>query len=292
MNKIKVAVAQYDIGFFSHFNDFTFKLESWFKTAHKQEADVLVFPEYGSMELTSLFGQAIYSDLEKQLHAMQKLYADYTDCYQQLASQYNVHVLASSFPLQLEDRQFYNRASLFTPAGIAGFQDKLIMTRFENEKWIVRPGKALNVIPTELGIFGVNICYDVEFPLFARQQTEMGAQIILVPSCTDGPAGFNRVRLGAQARALENQCYVLQSPTVGRAEWSPSVDCNTGYASIYTPVDHGFPANGILSQALNGDPQWIIAELDLRELTYIRKQGQVLNYRDWPKQFDSVKPKE
>ncbi|MDP5029953.1 MAG: nitrilase, partial [Paraglaciecola sp.] len=82
-----------------------------------------------------------------------------------------------------------------------------------------------------------------------------------------------------------NQCYVLHSPTIGRAEWSPAVDCNTGNASIYTPVDRGFPEDGILAQLSDDQGQWLCAEIDLAELGHIRQQGQVLNHRDWPKQY-------
>ena len=93
------------------------------------------------------------------------------------------------------------------------------------------------------------------------------------------------MRIGCQARALENQCYVVQSPTVGHAPWSEAVDINTGRASIYTPVDYGFPNNGILAQGDTDDAGWILATVDLAEIARIRDEGQVFNYRDWPKQF-------
>jgi predicted amidohydrolase len=283
----KVAVAQYDIGFFNHFDDFFSKISAWFQLANDNEAELLVFPEYGSMELASLFGEDVYSDLREQIYAMQTIYQDYQACYAELAKRYNTLVLASSFPVQLQDKTFRNRANLFGPDGLIGFQDKLMMTRFENEQWIIQAGDQIKVFNTDLGKIGINICYDSEFPLFAQQQVAAGADILLVPSCTDGPAGFNRVRIGSQARALENQCYVLHSPTIGNAPWSPAVDCNTGNASVYTPVDRGFPKDGILAQIKNENAQWLHAELNLAELSYIRRQGQVLNLLDWPKQYQA-----
>ena len=80
------------------------------------------------------------------------------------------------------------------------------MTRFENEQWLISAGDEIRVFDTDFGKIAINICYDSEFPLIARQQVEAGADLILVPSCTDTQAGFHRVRLGCQARALENQC--------------------------------------------------------------------------------------
>ena len=127
--------------------------------------------------------------------------------------------------------------------------------------------------------------------MIAHEQVQAGADVVLVPSCTDTQAGFYRVRIGCQARALENQCYVLQSPTFGEALWSEAVDVNTGRASIYTPVDYGFPDNGILAEGSADTAQWVYADLDVNEIARVRQQGQVFNYRDWPLQNTLRGPK-
>ena len=284
MKKIKVAVSQYDIGFFTQWSDYADKLTLWVKTAAENQAKLLLFPEYGSMELPSLLGRIVYRDLHGQLDAMQSLYPQWLALHSELARRFDLMILAASFPVQQPDGSFRNRANLFGPDGLIGFQDKLIMTRFENEEWRVAAGREIRVIESDIGKLGINICYDSEFPLIARQQVEAGANLILVPSCTDTDAGFHRVRIGCQARALENQCYVLQSPTFGPADWSEAVDINTGRASIYTPVDYGFPDNGILVEGSPDRAEWVFAELDLESIARVRAEGQVFNYRDWDKQ--------
>lgn len=286
MSVFKLATAQYDIGFFTQWEEFVDKLESWVSNAAQQNAKLLVFPEYGSMELASLFGEAIYSDLNKQLHAMQTLLSKWHDLHEELAKRYNILILASSFPTEQSDGRFLNRANLFGPDGLIDYQDKLMMTRFENEQWHISGGEQIKVIDTDLGRIGIHICYDSEFPMIANQQVAAGADLLLVPSCTDTQAGFHRVRIGCQARALENQCYVVQSPTIGNAPWSEAVDVNTGRASVYTPVDYGFPDNGILVEGKDNEAGWVYATVDLTEIARIREEGQVFNYRDWPKQFD------
>lgn len=290
MSKVNVAVAQYDIGFFEHWSQFSDKLTQWVKEAAENDADLLVFPEYGSMELASLFGKEIYSDLTKQLHTMQDVFADWQELHLQLARQYNVMLLASTFPVLQLDGTFRNRAHLYQPSGLIGFQDKLMMTRFENEQWFIDAGQEIKVFDTDIGRIGIDICYDSEFPMIAYQQVKAGADLILAPSCTDTEAGFHRVRIGCQARALENQCFVVQSPTIGQAAWSEAVDVNTGRASIYTPVDYGFPDNGILAEGVADKPGWVFAKLDLSEIARVRQQGQVFNYRDWPKQESLTAP--
>ena len=191
MSAFTLATAQYDIGFFPHWDDFAAKLERWVASAVQQDAKLLVFPEYGSMELASLFGQAVYSDLQQQLQAMQTLLPKWRDLHQALARRNDVLILASSFPTELQAGHVVNRATLFGPEGILGHQDKLIMTRFENEQWGIRAGERIGVIDTELGRIGILICYDSEFPMIARQQITAGAELLLVPSCTDTQAGFH-----------------------------------------------------------------------------------------------------
>jgi predicted amidohydrolase len=281
---VKIATAQYDVSFLANWQQYQTKAESWVLTATQKGAELLLFPEYASMELASLFGQAVYSSLSKQLAAMQSLHGNFLALFQRLAKEYCCFIQAGTFPLEIAPGQYCNRAYLFWPDGRYDYQDKLIMTRFENEQWFIGAGTTLKCFATDFGKLAINICYDSEFPLLARKQVEMGANLILVPSCTDTLAGYHRVKIGCQARALENQCYVVQSPLVGNAEWSEAVDVNVGAAAVYTPVDRGFPDNGILAIGEMNKVGWIFAEVNLAGIETVRQQGQVFNYRDWPLQ--------
>lgn len=281
----RVASAQYDIGFLPDWAAYEAKIRRWVDKAAGNGARLLLFPEYFSMELASLFGEEIYRSLDKQLGALQELLPPFLDLFQGEAEKRGVHILAGSFPVR-HGAGYRNRAYFFTPGGgPAVFQDKLQMTRFENERWFIQAGDEIKVFGTELGKIGVNVCYDSEFPLIARKQAEGEADLILVPSCTDTLAGYWRVRIGCQARALENQCYVVQSSTVGAAPWSEAVDVNIGAAAIYTPVDYGFPDNGVLAVGELNAPQWVYADVDLARIAEVRQTGQVFNYRDWPGQL-------
>lgn len=281
---INIATAQYNISFLETWQKYQYKIESWVSEAALQDAKILVFPEYASMELASLFGEDVYSCLAKQLEAMQTLRLDYIDLFSSLAKKYGCYIQAGTFPVRIESGAYRNRAYLFQPDGHVDYQDKLIMTRFENEQWIIQSGTKIKCFNTEYGKIGINICYDSEFPLIARKQVEMGCSLILVPTCTDTLAGYNRVKIGCQARALENQCYVAQSSLVGDAPWSEAVDVNVGSSAIYTPVDYGFPSDGVLAMGKLNAVQWVIAEVCLGEVETVRQQGQVFNHRDWPLQ--------
>ncbi len=281
---VKIASAQYDISFLEDWSSYQSKVERWVVEAVEQGAKILLFPEYASMELASLFGEAVYSSLSKQLAAMQSLHDDYLDLFRSLAKKYRCIIQSGTFPVKTDSGAYRNRAYLFMPDGQVDYQDKLMMTRFENEQWLIQKGEALRCFDSEYGKIAINICYDSEFPILARKQVEAGANLILVPSCTDTLAGYHRVKIGCRARALENQCYVVQSTLVGNAPWSEAVDVNIGAAAVYTPVDYGFPDNGILAVGELNALQWVIAEVSLSACATVREQGQVFNYRDWPLQ--------
>ena len=281
---VKIASAQYDISFLENWPAYSQKIERWVADAAAQDAKILLFPEYFSMELASLFGEAVYSSLSQQLESMQSLHDDFTALFKALAQKHGCIIQAGTFPVLIESGDYRNRAYLFMPDGRVDFQDKLMMTRFENEKWLIKGGTDIKCFDTEYGKIAINICYDSEFPLLARKQVEAGCVLILAPSCTDTIAGFHRVKIGCQARALENQCYVVQSSLVGNAEWSQAVDVNVGAAAVYTPVDRGFPDNGILAEGTFNAVQWVFAKISPDACATVREQGQVFNYRDWPLQ--------
>jgi len=283
--RLRLACAQYRIDFLGDWAAYVDKIEGMVADAVAQRADFLLFPEYFSMELASLFEPEVYRSLNGQLEQLQSLHEPFVALFSALAQQHGLHILAGTFPLRQADGRYRNRAWLLRPDGSRDYQDKLQMTRFEREQWLIEGGDEIRLLDTAFGKVGVAVCYDSEFPLIARRQVEQGADLILVPSCTDTEAGYNRVRIGCQARALENQCFVAQSPTVGTADWSEAVDINTGRAAIYTPVDYGYPDDGILLQGQSDGACWVVAELDLEALAQVRREGQVFNHRDWDSQF-------
>lgn len=284
---MKIAAAAYPLSFFNSFAEYQAKTEAWVAHAAQQGAELLVFPEYGAMELASLGGRQVAADIEAALHevARHKPAVDALHCA--LATQHNVHILGASAPY-FDGPRPVNRAMFYGPNGIIGHQDKQIMTRFERDTWAVVGGQGLPVFDTPLGKIGILICYDSEFPLLARAMVDAGAEILLAPSCTDSFAGFTRVRVGSMARALENQCIVVHAPTVGACDFCPAVDENIGSAAIYGPPDHGFPENGIFAETPLNAPGWAIADISLEAVHHVRRDGGVLNHQHWAEQADRI----
>ncbi|WP_394227504.1 carbon-nitrogen hydrolase family protein [Paracoccus marcusii] len=277
---MKIAAAAYPIDWFDSFDAYAAKLARWVSDA---DADLLVFPEYGAMELASLSGRAVAGDLEASLHAVAALDPQVRALHADLAARHGCHILGASGPA-FDGARPVNRAVLYGPDGVIGHQDKQIMTRFEREEWHVTGAPGLRIFDTTLGRIGILICYDSEFPLLGRVLAQAGAQLLLVPSCTDTVAGFSRVRIGAMARALESQCVVVQAPTVGPCDWMPALDENRGRAAIYGPPDGFWPETGIIAEGEMDAPGWVRATVDLSRVDVSRRDGAVLPFAHWPEQ--------
>ncbi|MGJ7547069.1 carbon-nitrogen hydrolase family protein [Pseudomonas alloputida] len=288
---IRLAACQYAIELHETWDAYAEHLQALCAEAVAEGAQLLLLPEYAGLVLSGQLPAEQRGDLKGLITGIQPLIEPWLALCDGIARRWGIYLQPGSLPVLDRDGQYRNRAWLFGPKGMLGYQDKLMMTRFEREHWGIAAGHGQQVFDTDLGRLGILICYDNEFPMLARRLAEGGADLILAPSCTDTEAGYHRVRIGAQARALENQIAVLQSPTVGVAPWSPALDENIGRAGLFVPPDHGLPGDGVvaLSQAMSPvSSQWLVCEVDLEEVRRVRREGQVFTRRDWPEQFERI----
>ena len=277
---VTIASAQYPITQLADFAGWQKHIESWVADAAAKGAELLLFPEYGSMELVSIMAPEIQQDIVRQVTAMDSFKTSFCNVFVKLALHYNVIIVAPSLPV-IENSKHLNRVFVFSPKGLAGYQDKFFMTRFEKEHWGIESApKVLTVFEADWGKFGIQICYDVEFPLGSQLLCDAGATLILAPSCTETIRGATRVHVGARARALENQAYTAVSQTVGDAEWSPAVDINYGYAAFYSTPDKDLPEEGIIATQTPQQEGWLIQQLDFSKIEEVRRDGHVFNFND------------
>lgn len=278
--QIRVAAAQYPITFFREEAEFYTKTEAWVREAVFLGASYLLFPEYGAMELTSLLPEAERADLKSQARGLRPFVESFLSHFSQLAKKYQCYILAPSLPIDQSENLTTNRVYIFSPTGQCEYQDKIFMTRFEDEEWGVQGGEPeIKIFETANLKFAVATCFDVEFAFPALAAAQNGAQVLFVPSCTETVRGANRVHIGARARALENQMYVVVSQTVGQARWSPAVDENNGFAAVYATPDTGFPEDGIINAGAWNKEQWLTSDLNLQLLENVRKEGRVFNFK-------------
>jgi len=241
-------------------------------------ARLLLLPEYASLELVSLLPEGVWNDVRAQRPLMQRFLPGMLDLHARLARQHGIYLVAASYPTEAAAGHYVNRAYFFSPDGTHQYQDKQLMTRFEAEEWGIEPGEGLQVFSTELGVLGINICYDSEFPHLAQAQAAAGMEVLLVPSFTGSAHGYTRVRVGAMARALEGQIYAVHAPFLADAGWTYAIETAVGAPAIYAPADPGsgdtpntLPASGIVAEGGMNTPGWLHRTLDLAVTAEVRR---------------------
>lgn len=279
LERIRVASLQYYIRPVTTFEQFQEQVLGLIDTAADYKCHLLVFPEYFTAQLMTLGG--IKRPIKEQVRDLAQLAPRFIEMMKTAATNRGIYIVGGTIPVLDEAQNVVkNRCHFFSPTGGIGIQDKLHMTRFENEEWIVHPGQRLKIFDTNFGKVAIAICYDVEFPELARAAARAGALVLIVPSCTDDRQGFLRVRYCAQARAVENQMYVIHSSTVGSLPMVPAVSLNYGQASILTPSDFAFSRDGILSEGIPNQETMVIGELNLKVVAEARSNGTVLPLLD------------
>ena len=281
---MKVAVAKYAVGQPTGFEAFAARQRRVLEEASRAGAELAVLPEYLSLELAAMFEPGIRQDFNASLAALQALQPAWLALYADLSRELRMTIQAGTFLTRVGPDRYRNRAWWFAPDGTRDYQDKLQLTGFEKDTGVIEGGDELKVFDLNGVRTGIAVCYDSEFPLPVRAQREAGARLLLVPSCTDTQAGATRVRVGCMARALENRMFIAQAVTTGAADWSPALDTNTGEATIYAPMDRGFPEDGILARTC-GTQTWAIGDLDVEALERNQEQAQVAVDRDWDGQM-------
>ncbi len=271
---MRLAAAQYSLERPTSWDDYEQRLRDRLAEA---QADVVVLPEYAGLEVLSFLAPG--QPLDRQLAALDV--NRYQDVFKRLARDRGQIFLAGSVPVS-DGHAYRNRAYLFLPNGTMSWQDKLVLTPWERSTGLIEPGRELRVFETNVGVLAVNICYDSEFPMLAHRQARAGAEVLLVPSCTEGRTGYHRVRLACRARALENQILTVQSSAVGRFPDCEFIDRNSGAAGFFVPPDIGFPDDGVLAEGKLNRGMFVTCEAPLGRLELLRREGgEVATVRDW-----------
>lgn len=279
VERIRVASLQYFIRPVQTFEQFRDQVEALVETAKDYKCDLLVFPEYFTVQLLTLGNTR--RPIQEQIRDLARQAPRYRDLMDGLARKHGMHLVGGTIPVMDDgDHRVFNDAFLFTPSGKTGVQGKLHMTRFESEDWKMSARSKLMIFDTEIGKLAIAICYDVEFPEIARAAARQGVNILVVPTCTDDRQGYLRVRYCAQARAIENQVYVVQACTVGSIPMVPAVSLNYGQAAILTPSDFAFSRDGILAEGNPNQEMMVIGELNMNTILDTRSSGTVLPLLD------------
>lgn len=275
---VRIASVQYQLRKISSFGDFIKHIEYFVNVVSDYKSDFVVFPELFTLQLLSIEDQELSP--AESIEALTKYTPRFKESMREMALSYNVNIIAGSHPTRVENGRIENISYVFLRDGRIFEQPKIHPTPNEVHWWDIEGGSTLEAIDTDCGPIGVLICYDSEFPELARHLVDQGVQILFVPFCTDERQSYLRVRYCCQARAVENQIYVVMSGNVGNLPNVANLDIQYAQSCILTPCDFPFARDGIAADTTPNVEMVAFADLRPETLIMARNSGTVQNLKD------------
>jgi len=279
---VRVATCQLQARAVKDYDEFLSTVRYFVDVASDYEADFILFPELFTLMLLSYEEKELspVEAIERLSQYTPRLKSDVAD----MAMRFNINIIAGSHPTRMDDGDIHNVSYVCLRDGSIHEQEKVHPTPNERYWWNIKGGDRIDVIQTDCGPIGVQICYDCEFPELSRRLADEGARIIFVPFCTDNRQGYLRVRYCAQARAIENQCFLVLSGNVGNLPNVANMDVQYAQSCILTPCDFPFARDGIAAEATENVETLTISDINLADLSWARAEGTVRNLAD--RRFD------
>jgi len=273
---VRIGAVQWQMRPTKSLEDLYGQIEYFVDAVSGYQADVVLFPEFFNGPLMAPWNDQGPAEAVRQL-------AGYTEAIRdqmlKFAVSYNINIIAGSMP-EYDGDHLRNVCYLLRRDGTWARQYKIHVTPDEVSYWGLTGGNKIQVFDTDFGKIGILVCYDVEFPELPRLMAEQGMHILFVPYWTDTKNSYLRVRRCAQARAIENECYVVITGSVGNLPRVENMDMQYSQAAVFTPSDFAFPHDAVAHEATANSETMLIADLDLDNLREIRSHGSVRNMKD------------
>jgi len=274
--QVRLGLVQWQMRLYDGLEDMFQQVEYFVDALAAYRADFALFPE--------LFHGPLMAETNElsEIDAIRKL-SQFSDeirqRFTQLAVKYHINIITGSMPEVGPDGRLMNVGYLCRRNGSTERYEKIHVTPNEAKYWALQGGTRLQALDTDCGRIGVLICYDAEFPELARLLADQGMDILFVPFLTDTQTAYSRVRHCAQARAIENECYVAIAGSVGNLPRVKNMDIQYAQSAVLTPCDFAFPNTGVKSEATPNTEMILVTDVDLSILDRLRHQGSVQNLR-------------
>ena len=273
---VRLGLIQWQMRPYQHLDELIQQAEYFVDAVSGYRSDFALFPEFFNAPLMAENNHLSEPDAIREL-------AKHTDVlvkiFSELAISYNINIITGSMP-ELKGTHLYNVGYLCKRDGTIERFEKLHVTPDEAKIWGLQGGNQIKAFDTDCGKIGILICYDVEFPELSRLLADEGMEILFVPFLTDTQNGYSRVRNCAQARAIENECYVAIAGSVGNLPKVHNMDIQYAQSMVFAPCDFAFPANGIKAEATPNTEMILIADVDIELLMELNQFGSVRNLKD------------
>ena len=273
---VRLGLIQWQMRPYKDIDELLQQAEFFIDAVSDYRSDFALFPEFFNAPLMA------ENNPLPEPQAIREL-AAHTDTIVQKFSEfsvaYNINIISGSMP-EIKDDRLYNVGYLCKRDGTVERYEKIHVTPDEAKVWGMQGGNEIRTFDTDCGKIGVLICYDSEFPELSRLLADEGMDILFVPFLTDTQNGYSRVRNCAQARAIENECYVAIAGSVGNLPNVHNMDIQFAQSMVFTPCDFSFPTNGIKAEATPNTEMILIADVDLDLLRELNQFGAVTNLKD------------
>ncbi|MCK8433665.1 carbon-nitrogen family hydrolase [Streptomyces sp. D2-8] len=223
-------------------------------------ADLVVLPELWST------GAFAYEEFGREAEPLE---GPTYEAMAKAASDAGVWLHAGSVPERDPDGPLYNTSLVFSPSGdLAAAYRKIHRFGFDKgEAVLMGAGTELVTVRLPETTLGLSTCYDLRFPELFRGLVDAGAETLVVA------AGWPERRrshwtLLAQARAVENQSFVLACATAGTHAGVPQ----SGHSIVVDPWGE------VLAQAGAGE-EVLTVEFDPGKVATTREQFPALKDR-------------
>ncbi len=274
---VRVGLVQWQMRTYKTLDDVFEQVEFFVDAVSDYKSDFVLFPEYFNAPLMAKFnnlGEA------QSIRGLAQYTEEIRDRFVELAISYNINIITGSMPYIKADGALYNVGFLCRRDGSCDMYEKVHVTPDEVKSWGLSGGRMVQTFDTDCARIGVLICYDVEFPELSRIMADQGMQILFVPFLTDTQNGYSRVRVCAQARAIENECFVAIAGSVGNLPRVHNMDIQYAQSGVFTPCDFAFPTDGKRAEATPNTEMILISDVDLDLLSELHTYGSVRNLRD------------
>lgn len=273
---VRMGLVQWQMRPYKTFDDLIEQVEYFVDTVSSYRCDFVLFPEYFNAPLMAEFN---HLSEPEAIRGLAKYTPILRDKLQEFAKSYNINIIAGSMP-ELSGNVLNNVGFLCKRDGAVEKYEKIHVTPDEERVWGLSGGNMLKTYDTDCGKIGILICYDVEFPELSRILAKEEMSILFVPFLTDTQNGYSRVRNCAQARAIENECYVAIAGSVGNLPNVHNMDIQYAQSIVFTPCDFSFPANGIKAEATTNTEMILVVDVDMDLLRELHEFGAVKNLKD------------
>lgn len=186
-----------------------------------------------------------------------------------LAKDLRVWLHIGSMALKISDTKAANRGFIIDPNGaIFSYYDKIHMfdVTLDNgesyrESNSYEKGEKAIIAHTDIGIFGMAICYDLRFAHLFRMLCQSGAQILTCPAAFTHTTGKAHWHALLRSRAIETGSWMIASAQAGSHEDGRRT---YGHAMIINPWGE------IIAETKSEKPEIIYAEIDLNAVSKAR----------------------